>query len=85
MCGLLRGRRSRQTPYDILKGVVPGTVGRRCYDPKYITFESRLPRDDTAAVMGKAGQFFTNQALDALYDLAPYFGCNTFVESDLIT
>lgn len=85
MGGLLGGHRSQQTAHDILRGIVPGTVGRRRYDPKYVTFEFRLPRDDTAAVMGKAGQFFANQALDALYDFAPYFGWNTFVESDLIT
>ena len=84
MSDLLRGHRSRQTPDDILKSVVPGTVGRCGNDPEYITVESRLPRNDTAAVTGKAGQFFPNQALDALYDLAPYFGWNTFIESDLI-
>src|SRR6516225_5139611 len=55
---LLPGHRSQQTTHDVLQGILPGTVGRRCYDPEYITFESRLPRDDTAAVMGKAGQFF---------------------------
>ncbi|ASW03539.1 hypothetical protein CJU94_38845 (plasmid) [Paraburkholderia aromaticivorans] len=85
MCGLLRGHRSQQTPHDILQGIVPGTVRRRRYDPEYVTFEPRLPRDDTAAVMGKTGHFFLNQALDALCDLTPYFGWNTFVESDLIT
>ncbi|PTB17091.1 hypothetical protein C9I57_29990 [Trinickia symbiotica] len=84
MCDLLRGHRSRQTPHDILKGVVPGTVGRCAYDPEYIAFEARLPRNDTAAVMGKAAQFFPNQALDGLYDLASYFGWNIFIESDLI-
>ncbi|RZF26124.1 hypothetical protein EVC45_30175 [Paraburkholderia sp. UYCP14C] len=69
----------------MLQRVVPGTVGRRRYDPEYVAFEPRLRRDDTTAVIRKTGQFFTNQAFDALCDLTSYFRRNTFVESDLIT
>ncbi|WP_200654746.1 hypothetical protein [Paraburkholderia aspalathi] len=63
---------------------MPGTVSRRRYDTKHVAFELGLPRDDTAAIMWKPGQFFADQTLDALCDLTSYFGWDIFVEFDLL-